>query len=146
MLKKNILIAVTFLILSCNSKAQEKTPSNIIDTFFKIYNTKGSNEALDFIFLTNKFIEKKDVELIKERVTQYAKILGKYHNQDLVIKKSVGSSIEVYSYILKYERQPIKFLITFYKPSRKWKLQNFKINDNFIEDIEKAIIQSAYKN
>ncbi len=144
-LKKHLLISLLLLLIfSCKSNAQ-KTPTDITNEFFEIYKSKDSNQALDYIFSTNKFIVEKDVKLIKDKIIQYSNVLGKYYGEELIIKKSIGESIEVHSYTLKYERQPIRFILTFYKPDNDWKVHNFKISDDFVSELESATIELSYK-
>ena len=145
--KKNttilLFILVTFFY-QCN--AQDNTPEKISNNFFNVYKEQGSSKALDYIFSTNKFISEKDVKTMKEQLIQYANILGEYHGNEVFIKNTIGNSIEIHSYVLKYERQPIRFILTFYKPKDKWKLHNFKISDDFVEELESATIELSYKN
>jgi len=136
---------IILLIIFYNKNEAQKTPDDMTDFFFKIYKLKGSSQALDSIFATNKYISQSDIKLIKEKIIQYSNVIGKYYGHELIIKKSIGESIKVYSYILKYERQPIRFILTFYKPNNYWKIHNFKISDDFISELESATIELSYK-
>lgn len=145
---KNLIKVVLLLIMSltyCCVPAQEKKPEDIVDNFFKLYESNELGRAFDNLFSSNQLITEKDVKVIKDRVTQYANVLGNYHGHKLFIKESVSDIIEVHSYILKYDTQPVRFVVTFYKPNNNWKIQNFKINDDFIDEIEKATLELGYK-
>ena len=145
-LKIKILIFTLLLLNSSNiSLAQGATPESITKEFFSIYKTKETSSALNYLFSTNEFISKTDVEQISDKTSQYSNLLGEYYGVELFIKENMGETIEVHSYILKYERQPIRFILTFYKPNKEWKIYNFKISDDFISELESATIELAYK-
>lgn len=40
--------------------------------------------------------------------------------------------------MIKYDRQPIRFLFIFYRASEKWQLQNFRYDDDFETEIIEA--------
>lgn len=138
------LLLISFITLNLKINAQ-KTPTDYIDVFFETYSSKNTDMAFDSLFKTNNFITKEDVDTIKGRITQYSELLGEYNGFELIIKKNIGQSIEVHSYIIKYERQPLRFIFTFYNPSNKWKIYNFRLNDDFIEELENATIEFSYK-
>lgn len=143
---KKILFTIIILTMTLGCEAQQESPNDIVNNFFNIYKTNEKNKALDYIFSTNKFISQNDISIIKNQIKQYSDILGKYYDKELFIKKNIGKSIEVHTYILKYERQPIRFVLTFYKPNNQWKIHNFIISDDFVSELEKATIELYYKD
>lgn len=144
-LKNHLLILTLILFVSCSSIAQQNNPDYMANEFFNIYKSKDINQALDYIFSTNKFISNEDIKLINGRISQYSSVLGEYYGKELFIKEKIGELLEIHSYILKYERQPIRFILTFYKPNNDWKIYNFKINDDFVAELESATIELGYK-
>jgi len=142
--KRYIIVQIILIVLSINTNGQN-TPDEYINAFFEEYQSKTTDEAFDSIFATNSFVTKEDVGKIKNRVNQYKEVLGKYHDKELLIKKDIGESIEVHSYMLKYDRQPIRFIFTFYKPGANWKIYNFRLSDDFLEEIENATIKLSYE-
>ena len=125
--------------------AQENSPNHLVNTFFNIYEDKSTDEAFDYIFSTNNLISKSDVGLIKSKISKYRNALGDYYGKEMFVTQKINETIEVQSYILKYENQPLRFIFTFYKPNKGWKIQNFKISDTFIEEVEEASITLKYK-
>jgi hypothetical protein len=144
-LKRNLLILL--IVSNCYyTTGQEKTPDDIVKNFFNLYKSKSINESFNYLFSTNNLIPNEDVQNIKNQVSKYSSVLGNYYGKETFSKEKINLSIEVHSYVLKYERQPVRFILTFYKPNKKWKIQNFKISDGFIEELEKGVIELKYKN
>ena len=139
MLKKIILICV--LIISVNTVAQSQDdPQKIIDQFFSLYRTKGVSESVDYLFSTNKWMEesKDQVENVKFKLNSTLKIVGKYEGHSLITKKTVGEHLVVYTFMVRYDRQPLRFWMLFYKPNNEWRIQNFKFDDQLDEELEEA--------
>ncbi|MBT1689152.1 hypothetical protein [Dawidia soli] len=133
-------ILITSLILwSFNSEAQD-TPQKFVDRFFVLYQTKGANEAIDYIFSTNNWMnESKDqVENVKFKLNSTLKLLGKYEGYDLITKKSIGEHLSLYTFLIRYDRQPLRFTMTFYNPSKDWRLYNFSYDDSLDEELKEA--------
>lgn len=132
------LIFIGFLFYSFSSLAQE--PQKIADEFFKLYKEKSSDAALDYLFGTNKWMleSKQDVENVKFQLKNTIKLLGDYYGSDLVIKKTISDKMELYSYFIRYDRQPLRFTLQFYNPNGKWRLQNFSYDDSFDDELKEA--------
>lgn len=135
-----------FLIISYTSINAQEKPNQYIDAFFKTYQTGATDKAFDNLFATNTFISKEDVNTIKNKVNQYKEVVGEYHGFDLLIQKTIGESIQINSYMLKYDRQPLRFILTFYKPDSDWKIYNFRLSDDFVEELENATIKLSYED
>lgn len=135
---KKLLIALLFC--SINSFAQND-PQKMIDEFFKLYKEKSSDAALDYLFGTNKRMNdsKDQIENIKFKINStVVKPMGDYFGYDLITKKTVGDKLTYYTYLLRYDRQPIRFNFLFYNPNGQWRLQNFSFDDNIKEELAEA--------
>lgn len=135
-MKKFLIAASAILILtsalSTNLKAQA-TPEELMEGFFAIFN-EDVNQAIDYLFATNNMIDpsQQGIKSIKERLELSRKLLGNYYGSEIVDVYYAGDSYVKYIYSLKYERQPVKFIVVLYKPKDKWKVQNI----NFQDDID----------
>ena len=135
-MKQFIFLGLIFFFVSCGEK---KEPSKLlIDNFFEIYKTKGSNEALNDIFQTNKYLIKhsqSDIEHLKESLGSLVSVLGNYNGYEILSQYSIGKSIIHYCCIVKYDTQPIRFNFIFYKSSNTWILYNFNYDNNLVDEI-----------
>ncbi len=79
-----------------------------------------------------------DVENVKSQLLNFTGLVGDYYGYEKITEKSLGESLKLVSYIIKYDRQPIRFTFLFYKPKDVWKIQNFKFDDNLDAEIEES--------
>jgi hypothetical protein len=133
------LLAISLILWSFNLQAQD-VPQKFVDHFFALYEAKGANEAIDYVFSTNKWMnESKDqVENVKFKLGGTLKLLGKYEGYDLIVKKSVGEHLLMYTFLVRYDRQPLRFTMIFYNPAKEWRLYNFSYDDSLDEELQEA--------
>lgn len=134
------IISVGLLLCSLSSFAQTD-PLKIIEEFFKLYEEKDSGAALDYVFGTNKWMDdsKDQIENVKFKMTNtVVKSMGDYFGYDLITKKTIGDKLAFYSYLVKYDRQPIRFNFLFYNPNGTWRLQNFSFDDKLKDELEEG--------
>ena len=135
----NLFVCVfAFLFIPCIGNSQDTPPEEIARRFFELYESEGSDQAVDYVFSTNKWLngEKTTVEAIKTQLKKGIAIIGQYYGYELAEKKSMGENYVLLSYILRYDRQPIKFVFILYRPNKDWQIQNLKFDDRLDDDIE----------
>lgn len=143
---KNILrrltVSVIFICCIIKLEAQEASaPNEIVTEFFSIYNEKGVDNALSYIFSTNDWMEQRSkdgISNVKMQLNSLVDLVGKYYGYEYITEKSIGKSFKLYSYLVKYDRQPIRFVFIFYKPNDKWMIYNFKYDQELAEELEDA--------
>jgi hypothetical protein len=135
----SIIILFTALLFSPVCTAQQ-TADEVIGKFFELYESKGADASIDYVFSTSKWMEKnKEVgQNIKHKLDAAIALIGKYHGHELVLKKQVGASYLMLSYMIKYDRQPLQFTFILYKPDTAWQIQNLKFDDKLDDDLEAA--------
>lgn len=143
-MKTSVVIFCLNLFVCCTSNAQTENsdPMVIAEKFFNTYRS-DNNAALDYIFSTNRWINKTDVASVKDKLNSLISQLGRYQGEELVTKKRIGKNYVLYLYMIKYDRQPIKFLLTFYKAKDFWQLQNFEFDPDLETELKEAA--SAYR-
>ena len=137
-MKKTLLITL-FSILSFSTFGQSH-PEEIIKKFFDTYG-KNSNKAIDELYATNPWTSrlKDGIENMKKEVNGYTvDYVGKYYGYESITKKQLSESFVLYSYLIRYDRQPMRFTFEFYKPNDKWTLFSFKIDTDLDDEIEQA--------
>ncbi len=133
------LLIVLLISISGNLFAQS-SPQDLIDTFFKTYE-KDAGKAVKELYATNKWTEriKDDIDKIIGTVNGFTEsYMGKYYGYEIITKKKFSESFELYSYMVKYDRQPIRFIFKFYKPNDKWVLYSYALDDNLDAEIQEA--------
>jgi hypothetical protein len=135
-------ISIILWLTACESKSQPAssnlTPEQFNTEFFNLYKSKGNEPSLKYIFSTNKWISDNDFNTVKNKLNELTMQLGKYHGNELITKKSIGQNLILYSYLIKYERQPIRFMMTYYKADKKWQLQIFEFDYDLQNELREA--------
>ncbi len=139
-MKKYILL---FIIISVSFKtvfSQTTEPIHLIDRFYEIYNT-NIDSAIDYIFNTNPsitFDKKAQLLSLKQDFTNSIEQLGNYRGYELITTRKLTSSYMLYSYLVKYDLQPLRLTFVFYKPENEWHLYNFKYDVEFATEFDKS--------
>ncbi|NOT76435.1 MAG: hypothetical protein HOP08_16020 [Cyclobacteriaceae bacterium] len=84
---------------------------------------------------------KDQIENVKFKINStVVKAMGDYFGYEQITKKTVGDKLTYYTFLLKYDRQPIRFNFLFYSPSGngQWRLQNFSFDDKIPDELEEA--------
>ncbi|RLD48222.1 MAG: hypothetical protein DRI94_12850 [Bacteroidetes bacterium] len=136
MIKYFLIIILSTLSLFL--KAQNSYDS-IPKIFFNIFEQKGSDAAIDYIYATNKYISGNLTANLKVK-TELKKVtlmLGKYHGIDIIDTQFISTSYIRLSYLAKFDRQPLKFNFTMYRSDKKWQLQQLRFDDKVSEGFKK---------
>lgn len=133
------LILIGIVLCSLSSSAQNE-PQKMIDEFFNLYKNKNADAALDYIFGTNKWMDesKNDIESVKFKLNSTIKQLGDYQGFNTITKKTLGEHLVLYTYMVRYDRQPLRFSMLFYKPNDQWRLMNLSYDYNLGDELEEA--------
>lgn len=136
-MKKLLIIALCLLPLHTYA---QNTPQEIVDDFFELYK-KNPGDAMRKAYGTNAWSErsKDEIENVAQRLNGLTpEVIGEYHGFELITTKKFSDSFVLHSYLIKYDRQPLRFIFKFYKPKDEWTLYAFKFDDKFSEEIEEA--------
>ena len=136
-MKKAFLISI--MIFSFSTYGQSN-PDNLIETFFKNYE-KNPSKAVEDIYSTNVWaLRNRDgIETLKNEVNKYTvDYVGKYYGYELITKKQFSESFILYSYMVKYDRQPMRFIFKLYKANDKWSLFALSIDSDLDTEIEQS--------
>ena len=139
-----LFIKLAFIVLLFQGNLfSQNTPTKIIDEFFERYEKEGITIALDSLYATNKWVTNSPglVIQLKSKIKMALgneDFIGEMHGYEPISVKTLGSSFKLYSYLVKYDRQPIRFTFKFYKPQDDWILYTFKYDFNIPEEIEEA--------
>ena len=136
---KRTLIITLLSILSFSTFGQGH-PEEIIKKFFDTYG-KNSNEAIDELYATNPWATrlKDGIENMKKEVSGYTvDYVGEYYGYEPITKKQLSESFVLCSFLVRYDRQPMRFTFEFYKPNDTWTLFSFKIDTDLDDEIEQA--------
>ena len=136
-MKRTLIVLMT---LASSSLFAQSSPQKLIDTFFATYE-KDAGKAVKDLYATNKWNEriKDDIDKVIKTVNGFTEsYMGKYYGQELITTKKFAESFVLYSYLVKYDRQPIRFIFKFYKPNDTWVLFSYALDDSLDDEIQEA--------
>ena len=119
------------------------TPDQLNTEFFNTHKQKGSSASLDYLASTSTWINKNDWSGLKTKLANTLAQFGKYTGYELVSKKTVGKNYVQYFFLANYERQPVRFFITYYRPTAKWQMNMFEYDFDLGTGLKEAA--SAYR-
>ncbi|MGB5983397.1 MAG: hypothetical protein WBG46_14745 [Nonlabens sp.] len=127
-------------MLFCFLISAQNNPEFYINRFFQELKDDGFESAVDHIYGTNPWaLDKKEaLDQLKSQFAGFQVALGEYYGEELIVKKALGKSLVHFSYIAKYDLQPMRFQFQFYKPKDKWKLLSFSYDETFDDELEES--------
>ena len=92
---------------------------------------------MDYAFGTNPFLlENQDgITVLKGRYTEVKQTAGAYQGYEKITEKSIGESYKIYSFLVRYERFPLRFIFILYRANDTWRVNNFNYDDELIEEL-----------
>lgn len=144
----------TFFLLFCLLGpgplwAQNPDTDQLIKSFFDVYEMNKPGEAIDLLYSTNseEWLQQiqESINNVKEKFQDLPAIVGAYHGHEKLNEETLGSCFKTIIYLVKYDRQPIRFTFQYYKPQDKWRLYGFSYDDDLLDDHEQLIKQKLVK-
>ena len=107
----------------------------LVEDFFKTYKRKGQAEAVSELMGTNKWLALSSAEKISDKLIEVTNQLGEYQGYERIKETVYGTNVIQYVYLVKYDRQPLRFTFRFYRPDKKWQAQNFDFESEFLDEL-----------
>jgi len=139
------LIFLLFIIFNNYAFSQRdciKCDSIFISNFINIYGKYGVDSSLNFIYSTNKWVlqeHQAELQDIKEQLNGLVLNLGNYYGSVIIKKINLKDRYVGYSILMRYERQPLRFILNLYKPDNLWQLQSFQYDSNVGDEIKNSM-------
>jgi len=136
------ILTLTILVTlnSLNSFAQDNG-QQLIDDFFSNYENEGVEVAVDELYKTNPWTTRIQdaINNVKTQLARYnEELVGKYYGYEPIVTKQLGNSYVLHSYLVKFDRQPLRFTFQLYKPDKEWRLASFAFDDSYDDELEEA--------
>ncbi len=136
------ILNLTLLLITISSLKTfaQDDGQKLVDDFFSNYE-KGVEVAVDELYKTNPWTTRIQdaINNIKTQLARYNEdLVGKYYGHEHILTKQLGNSYVLHSYLIKFDRQALRFTFQLYKPDKEWRLASFAFDDNFDDEIEEA--------
>jgi hypothetical protein len=135
-----LFFLLILLNISFNSFGQN-TPEEIVSKFFAEYEKDGSSKALDNLYKNNEWMNRATdaITKLKQQLSSLnVDYVGEYYGYELIVEKKLSDSFILMSYLVKFDRQPIRFTFQFYRPNKEWRTHSFKYDGNIDDEIEES--------
>jgi len=135
-------------VAQSSSAPDAQEPIAYIHKFFTIYKAESSDKALDYIATKNTIatISPDSWTFLKNRIDSVNGKLGACTGYELINKKSIASSVVLFSYLVKHKNFPIRFTFIFYKPEDHWVLSSVVFEaDEMLEELKQSSKISSQK-
>jgi hypothetical protein len=110
-----------------------------IDRFFANFKGGKITEALAELYSTNRWAANSDsVQNLRTQLSGLEKLLGALKSSEKLQEIKVGTRFVYVSYIVLYERQPIRMEFEFFRPADEWVILSFAFDDDIDDDVEKV--------
>lgn len=136
---KKFVLPILFLIfflrhLESNAQADYEI---ITREFFHRYDSDPLN-AMDFAFATNKWLNRNRIaiEKLKNNFKELRPQLGEYYGFEKLREAQITDRYRIVSYMVRYDRQPLRFTFVMYKPNHAWHVHNLRYDDTLDQDLE----------
>jgi hypothetical protein len=84
-----------------------------------------------------------DLDNVKTKMKSLVAVLGDYYGFEQLSEKTVGEHLKMVTFIVRYDREPLRFTFLFYKPKDAWRLNNFSFDEDLDKDLDEA--SKAYR-
>jgi hypothetical protein len=135
------LIFLVIAFLATLQVSGQDSPDEIVEKFFTKYKEDGSDEALDYLYDLNDWVSKDsdDIIALKLQMRNLTEdYVGKYYGYEHILDKHLSDCYELKSFVIKYGRQPLRFVFQFYKPNDIWIFHGFSYDANLTEEIKES--------
>ncbi|KPM49634.1 hypothetical protein [Jiulongibacter sediminis] len=135
------LFLLCCLLATSQFTQAQNNPDKIVEAFFDNYVNAGASEALDQLYASNKWMSRATdaINSLKSKLEGLNEdFVGPFYGYELIVEKKLSQSFILRSYLVKYDRQPIRFTFQFYKPDNKWVVHSFQYDGNVGDEIEEA--------
>ncbi|TRX56835.1 hypothetical protein [Thalassomonas sp. M1454] len=106
-----------------------------INKFFELYKKDKIDEAVDSIYSTNEYVSAipDQIKNVKTQLNALKGMVGQVHHIGQLDTFLVGESFVYVTYLVTYDRQPVRYEFQFFKVKDGWRIYSFSFDDDLSE-------------
>lgn len=137
-MNRNILSLTAIFFCFSRLAFAQNTVDELVNDFFKIYEQESPTHAMQYAFNTNEYFSGNNsgVNTLLDQLVGTLQVIGDYCGYEKLTERSLGSKLKYKSYMIYYDRQPLRFIFEFYKPKDKWVFHNVMFDDKYEEELK----------
>ncbi len=126
------IIASLMMPVSLSAQLSDTSYQEIVTQFFAKVNAGEYNEAISYIYSSNRWMNPQSDEIAKVRngFANLPSLVGKFINYERLTTASITNDFVHLDYVVDFERQPFRFSFEFYRVNRKWITYYFGFRDD----------------
>jgi hypothetical protein len=135
------ILLTLFLALVILPGFGQRTPEEIIRSFFATYVSGEEVKALDDLYRLSPWISSKsdNVAHLKSQVVAMKELVGKFYGYEEIAQLYLTDHLVQFDYLVLYDRQPVRFRFQFYRADKEWITFGFSFDDSLDDELEEAI-------
>lgn len=139
---KKFIVLLVLLIPSITSASDYQDE---IDQFFELYKQGKVEESVESIFKSNQFTATNSdlIGNVKNQLSSASEMVGSLKHIEKIGTYNVDDLIVHITYLVIYERQPVRFEFQFFKVDDKWRINTFSFDTGIDDDIEQLARKQA---
>ena len=128
-------------------EAAPRTLDSTVEEFFAKVAIGEYKESIEFLYADNPWAAKiaDQIDALKDKFVALPDVVGTYIAHDKVIEQKVSGRFVYLWYMVSFDRQPLSFHFTFYRPAEEWLVYSFEYRDdvkNLAEELAKRQLSS----
>lgn len=141
---KRLLPLLMILLIPVVGSAQEGPSERITSEFFNLY-SQYPMRAYAKLFERSPWMNGKRgmVESNRAKLRDMTYDLGDYLGYELIAESRIGDNYLLKSFMVKYERQPVRFTFVLYRPSGSWQVQSMSFDNELHKELKRAIKEES---
>ena len=134
-MKTRVLIAMLYFLPFYLFASDYQTE---IDEFFALYSEGKIDESVDRIYSTNQYVSSipDQIKNVKTQLAALEGLVGSMHFNKKLSEYVVSDLFVHVTYLVTYDRQPIRFEFEFFKVKSGWRVYSMSYDDDIDDDIE----------
>ena len=113
----------------------------IIDIFFDLIARNEAEAAVEMIFSDmGSWVPRDSILQVRQQLLSLNQYLGHFIGYEYLGDVKLSGRYVIDNYFCYYDRQPILYEFTFYRPDAKWRVQNINFQSEFESLIARAPI------
>jgi predicted helicase len=127
---KKVKFLIIVLVMITVDFYGQSTSKGLVNEFFTTYKSNREKAVRD-LYATNIWTQtaKEGIEKVVTTVNGFTiEYMGEYSGYETIEVNKRSPSYELHSYLVKYGRQPLRYIFKFYKPKDKWILYSFSLD------------------
>ena len=129
-----LVVLVILIFTSSDILKAQATTEEFFNDFFTLYE-KSPEEAFSVLSKDFDLVDQKEIEISKKKYLFNVSQAGVLHGYEKIMERSMGNCVKLVSYLLKYEKEPVRFTIIFYKPKDRWVIREFQFDAGLTDEL-----------